>query len=189
MKYRGIVCEKCGVEVTLQSVRRERMGHIELASPVAHIWFLKSLPSRIAMLLDATLRDLERVLYFENYIVTEPGLTDLELHQLLSEEDFLEKQDEFGEESFTAKIGAEALKDMLMALDLEEIRAQLRVDLRETGSEAKRKKYVKRLKIVEAFIESGARSGMDDPGRDPGHSAGNCARWCRSTAAGSRPRT
>ncbi|MBO6783113.1 MAG: DNA-directed RNA polymerase subunit beta', partial [Alphaproteobacteria bacterium] len=157
MKYRGIVCEKCGVEVTLQSVRRERMGHIELASPVAHIWFLKSLPSRIALLLDATLRDLERVLYFENYIVTEPGLTDLELHQLLSEEDFLEKQDEFGEESFTAKIGAEALKDMLMALDLEEIRAQLRVDLRETGSEAKRKKFVKRLKIVEAFIESGAR--------------------------------
>ncbi len=157
MKYRGIVCEKCGVEVTLQSVRRERMGHIELASPVAHIWFLKSLPSRIAMLLDATLRDLERVLYFENYIVTEPGLTDLELYQLLSEEDFLEKQDEFGEEAFTAKIGAEALKDMLMALDLEEIRAQLRVELRETGSEAKRKKFVKRLKIVEAFIESGAR--------------------------------
>jgi len=156
MKYRGIVCEKCGVEVTLQSVRRERMGHIELASPVAHIWFLKSLPSRIAMLLDATLRDLERVLYFENYIVTEPGLTDLELHQLLSEEDYLEKQEEFGDEAFTAKIGAEALKDMLMALDLEEVRAQLRVDLRETGSEAKRKKYVKRLKIVEAFIESGA---------------------------------
>jgi len=156
MKYRGIVCEKCGVEVTLQSVRRERMGHIELASPVAHIWFLKSLPSRIAMLLDATLRDLERVLYFENYIVTEPGLTDLEPRQLLSEEDYLEKQEEFGDEAFTAKIGAEALKDMLMALDLEEVRAQLRIDLRETGSEAKRKKYVKRLKIVEAFIESGA---------------------------------
>ena len=156
MKYRGIVCEKCGVEVTLQSVRRERMGHIELASPVAHIWFLKSLPSRIAMLLDATLRDLERVLYFENYIVTEPGLTDLEPRQLLSEEDYLEKQDEFGDEAFTAKIGAEALKDMLMALDLEEVRAQLRIDLRETNSEAKRKKYVKRLKIVEAFIESGA---------------------------------
>jgi DNA-directed RNA polymerase subunit beta' len=156
MKYRGIVCEKCGVEVTLQSVRRERMGHIELASPVAHIWFLKSLPSRIAMLLDATLRDLERVLYFENYIVTEPGLTDLESRQLLSEEDYLEKQEEFGDEAFTAKIGAEAIKDMLMALDLEEVRAQLRIDLRETGSEAKRKKYVKRLKIVEAFIESGA---------------------------------
>ncbi|MEP4380462.1 MAG: DNA-directed RNA polymerase subunit beta' [Alphaproteobacteria bacterium] len=157
MKYRGIVCEKCGVEVTLQSVRRERMGHIELASPVAHIWFLKSLPSRIGMLLDNTLRDLERVLYFENYIVTEPGLTDLEQYSLLSEEDYLDKQEEFGEEAFTAKIGAEALKDMLMAIDLEGERARLRVDLKETNSEAKRKKYVKRLKIVEAFIESGAR--------------------------------
>ncbi|MBT6536323.1 MAG: DNA-directed RNA polymerase subunit beta' [Rhodospirillaceae bacterium] len=157
MKYRGIVCEKCGVEVTLQSVRRERMGHIELASPVAHIWFLKSLPSRIGMLLDNTLRDLERVLYFENYIVTEPGLTDMEQYSLLSEEDYLDKQEEFGEEAFTAKIGAEALKDMLMAIDLEGERARLRVDLKETNSEAKRKKYVKRLKIVEAFIESGAR--------------------------------
>ncbi len=157
MKYRGIVCEKCGVEVTLQSVRRERMGHIELASPVAHIWFLKSLPSRIGMLLDNTLRDLERVLYFENYIVTEPGLTDMEQYSLLSEEEYLDKQEEFGDEAFTAKIGAEALKDMLMAIDLEEERARLRVDLKETNSEAKRKKYVKRLKIVEAFIESGAR--------------------------------
>jgi len=157
MKYRGIVCEKCGVEVTLQSVRRERMGHIELASPVAHIWFLKSLPSRIGMLLDNTLRDLERVLYFENYIVTEPGLTDLEQYSLLSEEDYLEKQEEFGEEAFTAKIGAEALKDMLMAIDLEAERDKLRVDLKETNSEAKRKKFVKRLKIVEAFLESGAR--------------------------------
>ena len=157
MKYRGIVCEKCGVEVTLQSVRRERMGHIELASPVAHIWFLKSLPSRIGVLLDNTLRDLERVLYFENYIVTEPGLTDLEQYSLLSEEDYHDKQEEFGEEAFTAKIGAEALKDMLMAIDLEGERARLRADLKETNSEAKRKKYVKRLKIVEAFIESGAR--------------------------------
>ncbi len=157
MKYRGIICEKCGVEVTLQSVRRERMGHIELASPVAHIWFLKSLPSRIGMLLDNTLRDLERVLYFENYIVTEPGLTDLEQYSLLSEEDYLEKQEEFGEEAFTAKIGAEALKDMLMAIDLEAERDKLRVDLKETNSEAKRKKFVKRLKIVEAFLESGAR--------------------------------
>ncbi len=157
MKYRGIVCEKCGVEVTLQSVRRERMGHIELASPVAHIWFLKSLPSRIGMLLDNTLRDLERVLYFENYIVTEPGLTDLEQYSLLSEEDYLEKQEEFGEEAFTAKIGAEALKDMLMAIDLEAERDKLRVDLKETNSEAKRKKFVKRLKIVEAFLESDAR--------------------------------
>ena len=157
MKYRGIVCEKCGVEVTLQSVRRERMGHIELASPVAHIWFMKSLPSRVGLLLDITLRALERVLYFENFIVTEPGLTDLELHQLLSEEQFAAAQDEYGDESFTAMIGAEALKFMLAGVDLEAEHAKLRVDLRETGSEAKRKKYVKRLKIIEAFIESGAK--------------------------------
>ncbi len=156
MKYRGIVCEKCGVEVTLQSVRRERMGHIELASPVAHIWFMKSLPSRVGLLLDITLRALERVLYFENFIVTEPGLTDLELHQLLSEEQFAAAQEEYGEESFVAMIGAEALKFLLSELDLEAEREKLRVDLRETGSEAKRKKYVKRLKIIEAFIESGA---------------------------------
>ena len=156
MKYRGIVCEKCGVEVTLQSVRRERMGHIELASPVAHIWFMKSLPSRVGLLLDVTLRSLERVLYFENFIVTEPGLTDLELNQLLSEEEFAAAQEEYGEESFTALIGAEALKFMLSTLNLEEEHAKLRVDLKETGSEAKRKKYVKRLKIIEAFMESGA---------------------------------
>ena len=156
MKYRGIVCEKCGVEVTLQSVRRERMGHIELASPVAHIWFMKSLPSRVGLLLDITLRALERVLYFENFIVTEPGLTDLELHQLLSEEQYAAAQDEWGDESFTAMIGAEALKFMLSGLDLEAEHAKLRVDLRETGSEAKRKKYVKRLKIIEAFKASGA---------------------------------
>ena len=156
MKYRGIVCEKCGVEVTLQSVRRERMGHIELASPVAHIWFMKSLPSRIGLLLDITLRALERVLYFENFIVTEPGLTDLELHQLLSEEQYAAAQDEHGDESFTAMIGAEALKFMLAGLDLEEEHAKLRIDLKETGSEAKRKKYVKRLKIIEAFVDSGA---------------------------------
>src|SRR3546814_7853013 len=124
MKYRGTVCEKCGFEVTLQSVRRERMGHIELASPVAHIWFLKSLPSRIGMLLDTTLRDLERVLYFENYIVTEPGLTDLKLHQLLSEEDYLTGQDDLGEEAFNAQIGAEAVTAMLLAIDLEEERVR-----------------------------------------------------------------
>jgi DNA-directed RNA polymerase subunit beta' len=157
MKYRGIVCEKCGVEVTLQSVRRERMGHIELASPVAHIWFLKSLPSRIGMLIDITLRDLERVLYFENYIVTEPGLTDLKLYQLLSEEQFRVAEEEYGEESFTALIGAEALKELLGSIDLEEERKTMREELKETNSEAKRKKLVKRLKIVEAFLESGAR--------------------------------
>ena len=157
MKYRGIICEKCGVEVTLSKVRRERMGHIELASPVAHIWFLKSLPSRIALLLDMTLKSVERVLYFENYIVTEPGLSPLEEGQLLSEEAFIDAQDEYGEDAFEAMIGAEALKKMLSEIDLELERGELRVDMRETGSEAKRKKYVKRLKLVESFIESGAR--------------------------------
>ena len=116
MKYRGIICEKCGVEVTLSKVRRDRMGHIELASPVAHIWFLKSLPSRIGLLLDMTLKDLERVLYFENYVVIEPGLTPLKLHQLLSEEQYMAAQDEYGEDSFQAGIGAEALRIMLSAI-------------------------------------------------------------------------
>ncbi len=157
MKYRGIICEKCGVEVTLSKVRRERMGHIELASPVAHIWFLKSLPSRIGLLLDMTLKELERILYFENYIVIEPGLTALKERQLLSEEEYLDAQDEYGDENFTAKIGAEAMLDMLCAIDLETEKEQVRVDLRETGSEAKRKKYVKRLKLIEAFIESNTR--------------------------------
>ena len=157
MKYRGIICEKCGVEVTLSKVRRDRMGHIELASPVAHIWFLKSLPSRIGLLLDMTLKDLERILYFENFVVTEPGLTPLKYRQLLSEEDYLDAQDEHGEDAFTALIGAEAMKHMLSGLDMDEERATLRVELKETNSEAKRKKLVKRLKLVEAFLESGAR--------------------------------
>jgi DNA-directed RNA polymerase subunit beta' len=157
MKYRGIICEKCGVEVTLSKVRRDRMGHIELASPVAHIWFLKSLPSRIGLLLDLTLKDLERVLYFESFVVVEPGLTPLKQHQLLSEDEYLDAQDEHGEDAFTAMIGAEALKSMLSALELEEERKLLRLDLKETNSEAKRKKFVKRLKLIEAFLESGAR--------------------------------
>ncbi len=157
MKYRGIICEKCGVEVTLSKVRRDRMGHIELASPVAHIWFLKSLPSRIGLLLDMTLKDLERVLYFENYVVIEPGLTPLKLHQLLGEEEYLNAQDEYGEDQFKAAIGAEALRSMLSEIVLEEEREKIRVDLRETSSEAKRKKLVKRLKLVEAFIESKSR--------------------------------
>jgi DNA-directed RNA polymerase subunit beta' len=157
MKYRGIICEKCGVEVTLSKVRRDRMGHIELASPVAHIWFLKSLPSRIGLLLDLTLKDLERVLYFESFVVVEPGLTPLKLHQLLSEDEFLDAQDEFGEDAFTAMIGAEAIKSLLAALDLDNDRKELRIELKETNSEAKRKKLVKRLKLVEAFLESGAR--------------------------------
>ncbi len=158
MKYKGIICEKCGVEVTLARVRRERMGHIELAAPVAHIWFLKSLPSRIGMLLDMTLKDLERILYFENYVVIEPGLTPLKERQLLSEEEYLKAQDEFGEDSFTAKIGAEAIRDMLIALDLQEARGRsARGDRRVSTSELKPKKLAKRLKLVEAFIESGNR--------------------------------
>ena len=157
MKYKGITCEKCGVEVTLQKVRRERMGHIELASPVAHIWFMKSLPSRIGMLLDMTLKSLERVLYFETYVVIEPGLTPLELHQALSEEDYQTAVDEYGEDAFSVGIGAEALREMLAAIDLEEELANLRIDLKETNSEAKRKKYVKRLKLVESFINSKTR--------------------------------
>ena len=154
MKYRGIVCEKCGVEVTTSKVRRERMGHIELASPVAHIWFLKSLPSRIGTLLDITLKDLEKVLYFENYVVTEPGLTPFEVGELLSEEQYYEALDKFGDGTFTAKIGAEAIKNILQNMDLEDERATMRAELAETNSEAKRKKLVKRLKVVESFIDS-----------------------------------
>ena len=157
MKYRGIICEKCGVEVTLSKVRRERMGHIELAAPVAHIWFLKSLPSRIGLLVDMALKDLERVLYFENFVVIEPGLTALEKGQLLSEEEYYDAQDEYGEDAFKAEIGAEAIKTILIALDLDQERETIREELRETGSEAKRKKLVKRLKLVDAFRESGCR--------------------------------
>ena len=155
MKYKGIICEKCGVEVTLARVRRDRMGHIELASPVAHIWFLKSLPSRIAMMLDMPLKDIERVLYFEYYIVTEPGLTPLKQYQLLSEDEYARNQDEFGDDSFTAEIGAEAVRGMLMALDLPKEADRLREELAVATSEIKQKKASKRLKIIEAFIESG----------------------------------
>ncbi len=157
MKYRGVVCEKCGVEVTLQKVRRERMGHIELAAPVAHIWFLKSLPSRIGLMLDMTLRDLERILYFENYVVIEPGLTDLNYGQLMSEEEFMDAQDLYGMDAFTANIGAEAIREMLAAIDLEAEAEQLRADLKVATGELKPKKIIKRLKIVENFIESGNR--------------------------------
>jgi len=154
MKYRGITCEKCGVEVTLSSVRRERMGHIELASPVAHIWFLKSLPSRIGLLLDMTLKDLERILYFENYVVIEPGLTPLKARQLMGEEEFNKSQDEYGADAFRAGIGAEAIREMLAAIDLEKEAANIRVEIVETTSVVKPKKLAKRLKLVEAFIES-----------------------------------
>ena len=157
MKYRGIICEKCGVEVTLSKVRRERMGHIDLASPVAHIWFLKSLPSRIGLLVDITLKDLERVLYFDYFLVTEPGLTSLTKGQLLSEEDYDNALDEFGDESFEVSIGAEAIKKILTDMDLNEEIVKIREELIKTGSEIKRKKLVKRLKLVESFIDSGSK--------------------------------
>ncbi len=157
MKFRGIICEKCGVEVTLAKVRRERMGHIELASPVAHIWFMKSLPSRIGLMVDLTLKELEKILYFESYVVLEPGTTDLKLHSLLTEDQLMAKQDEFGEEEFEVGIGAEAIKKILNTVELDAEKVRLRSDLRETTSEAKRKKLVKRLKLIEAFADSGAR--------------------------------
>ncbi len=157
MKFRGIICEKCGVEVTLAKVRRERMGHIELASPVAHIWFLKSLPSRIGLMVDLTLKELEKILYFESYVVLEPGTTDLKLHQLLTEDQLAAKQDEFGDDQFEVGIGAEAIKKVLKKIDLDADKVRLRQELKETTSEAKRKKLVKRLKLVEAFGESGAK--------------------------------
>jgi DNA-directed RNA polymerase subunit beta' len=157
MKHRGIVCEKCGVEVIQSKVRRERLGHINLATPVAHIWFLKSLPSRIGNILDITLKDLERVLYCEAYIVIDPGETGLEQGELLSEERYNDLLDEFGEDRFMAAMGGEAILEMLRRVDVHTLSEQLRHDMRETSSEAKRKKYAKRLKVVEAFRGSGNR--------------------------------
>ncbi|MEI9917013.1 MAG: DNA-directed RNA polymerase subunit beta' [Methylovirgula sp.] len=155
MKYKGVICEKCGVEVTLSRVRRERMGNISLAAPVAHIWFLKSLPSRIGLLLDMALKDLERILYFESYIVLDAGLTPLKDRQLLNEEEYLRAQDEYGQDSFTAMIGAEAIREILRSLDLQKIAEQLKVEISEATTELKPKKLAKRLKIIEAFIHSG----------------------------------
>ncbi|MGD8829574.1 MAG: DNA-directed RNA polymerase subunit beta' [Pseudomonadales bacterium] len=154
LKHRGVICEKCGVEVTLTKVRRERMGHIELASPVAHIWFLKSLPSRIGLLLDMTLRDIERVLYFESFVVIDPGLTDLEMGQLLTDEEYFQKLEEYGDE-FDAKMGAEAIEALLKGLDLDGEIARLREEIPATNSETKIKKLSKRLKLMEAFVDSG----------------------------------
>ena len=156
LKHRGVVCEKCGVEVTLAKVRRERMGHIELASPVAHIWFLKSLPSRMGLLLDMTLRDIERILYFEAFVVVEAGMTQLERGQLMTDEMYLEAIEQYGDE-FEAKMGAEAVFDLLRTLDLHTEIAKVREDLPKTGSESKIKKLSKRLKLMEAFVESGNR--------------------------------
>ena len=154
LKHRGVICEKCGVEVTLSKVRRERMGHIELASPTAHIWFLKSLPSRIGLMLDMTLRDIERVLYFESFVVTEPGMTTLERGQLLTDEEYFDSLEEFGDE-FEAKMGAEAVQQLLMELDLVEEIKILREEVESTNSDTKLKKLSKRLKLMEAFKDSG----------------------------------
>ncbi len=156
LKHRGVICEKCGVEVTLSKVRRERMGHIELASPVAHIWFLKSLPSRLGMVLDMTLRDIERVLYFEGFMVTEPGMTPLNRGQLLTEEDYISKVEEYGDE-FKALMGAEAVRELLRSLDLPTEVATLHADIGKTGSDTKLKKLSKRLKILEGFQKSGIK--------------------------------
>ena len=154
LKHRGVICEKCGVEVALSKVRRDRMGHIELASPVAHIWFLKSLPSRIGLLLDMTLRDIERILYFESFVVTDPGMTTLEKGQLLTDEQYYEAMEEFSDE-FEAKMGAEAVQALMKDMDVESEVARLREEIPATNSETKLKKLSKRLKLLEAFNESG----------------------------------
>jgi len=157
LKHRGVICEKCGVEVTLSKVRRERMGHIDLASPVAHIWFLKSLPSRLGMVLDIPLRDIERVLYFEAYMVTDPGMVpELKKGQLLSEDDYLSKVEEFGDE-FNAVMGAAGVKDLLKSIKINEVVEELHEELKATSSEAKQKKLAKRLKVLEAFKSSGIK--------------------------------
>ena len=157
MKFRGIICEKCGVEVTKSNVRRERMGHINLATPVAHIWFLKSLPSRISLAIDMKLKEVERVLYFENFIVTEPGLTGLKKNQLLNEEELAKYQSQFGEESFTAGIGAEVILEILKSLDLENERKILINTIQETKSKVNEERSIKRLKLIESFIETGQK--------------------------------
>ncbi|MEY4082884.1 MAG: hypothetical protein RL483_253 [Pseudomonadota bacterium] len=157
LKHRGVICEKCGVEVTLAKVRRERMGHIELASPIAHIWFLKSLPSRLGMVLDMTLRDIERVLYFEAYVVVEPGMTPLKRGQIMSEDDYLAKVEQYGEGEFVATMGAEGVAALLSSIDIEREIEQLRKDLAETSSDAKIKKIAKRLKVLEGFHKSGVK--------------------------------
>ncbi|NBX41610.1 MAG: DNA-directed RNA polymerase subunit beta', partial [Gammaproteobacteria bacterium] len=154
LKHRGVVCEKCGVEVTQSKVRRDRMGHIDLASPVAHIWFLKSLPSRIGLMLDMTLREIERVLYFEAFVVIDPGMTPMTRGQLLTDEMYLEAIEEHGDE-FDARMGAEAVHELLSSLDLKAEVIKAREDMANTASETKLKRLSKRLKLIESFIESG----------------------------------
>ena len=153
LKHRGVICEKCGVELALAKVRRERMGHIELASPVAHIWFLKSLPSRMGLLLDMTLRDIERVLYFEAFVVVDPGMTELEKGQLLNDEAYLDAIEQYGDD-FDARMGAEAIRDLLKQIDMEDEIKSLREELPTTNSETKIKKITKRLKLLESFYQA-----------------------------------
>ena len=155
MKFRGIICEKCGVEVTRSNVRRDRMGHIELACPVAHIWFLKSLPSRISLAIDMKLKEVEKVLYFESFIVIEPGLTKLTKKQLLTEDQYIKAQEEYGEDAFQVGIGAEAIREMLINLDLNSEREKLRSVLKEVKSKVAEERAIKRLKLIESFVDSG----------------------------------
>ena len=158
MKFRGIICEKCGTEITKSNVRRDRMGHIDLATPVSHIWFLKSLPSRIALALDLKLKDLEKVLYYEHFIIIEPGLTPFHRNQIVSEEEFLKAQEEFGEDSFTGGIGASAIRDCLANLDMEADRDRLREELPNITSKVNEERTIKRLKLIESFIASGNKA-------------------------------
>ena len=180
LKHRGVICEKCGVEVTQTKVRRERMGHIDLAAPCAHIWFLKSLPSRLGLVLDMTLRDIERVLYFEAYVVVDPGMTPLKKFSIMTEDDYDAKRTEFGDE-FIALMGAEGIKKLLDEIDLDVEIEKLRNDM--TGSELKVKKNSKRLKVMEAFKKSGIKPQLDGDGRAAGAAAGPAS----AGAAGRRP--
>lgn len=154
MKYRGVVCEKCGVEVTLSKVRRERMGHIDLAAPVAHVWFSRAVPSKIATILNISNKDIKKILYFESYIVLDPGITEFTKYQLLTEKEYSKALDTYDQDSFVAGIGAEAIKEMLSSLDLQDEAAKLKQAIKETESDFNKKKLVKRLKLVNAFLRS-----------------------------------
>ena len=183
MKYKNVICEKCGVEVTLSRVRRERMGHISLAAPVAHIWFLKSLPSRIGLLLDMTLKDIERILYFESYIVLDPGLTPLKNRQLLNEDDYLRAQDEYGQDSFTALIGAEAIREILRGMDLPKIAELLKVEIAEFDDGTETQEARQEVEDHRGLHPFGQQARMDDPYR----SSGPSARPAAARAARRRP--
>ena len=188
MKHRGITCEKCGVEVIQSKVRRERMGHIELACPVVHIWFLKSLPSKIGNLLDLTLKELEKILYFEAYVVVDGGDTELTKGMLLSEEKYRQSREEFGSR-FKAGMGAEAIREMLKAVDLEPLSQEVREEMLKTSSDAKRKKLGKRLKIIDAFQGVRPAARVDGHGGDSRCCLRTSGPWCTWTAAASPPAT